>query len=308
MEVPALGLSRLISVAAFVLASIGVPAVAKSPIPAVAQAQQEQLKQAVDTFVSNAFSSNDKPLERRNNTICPLVAGLSKEQGEFILARLSQVAQAAGASLGGEKCNANFFIVFSRDPEPGLKRLENHHDAKGFDRETETQLRQFVDMPRPVRVWYNVGKTNVQGTILVAAILDPSSPAARHFPAPQGLDPEYNRLSPQLNSRLTQVAVTRDIVSVIVVVDSTQIRKFDFGQISDYIGMIGLARVNLDTDLGGAPTILSVFKDSESRPSEITVWDRASLHALYRLPQSNKQQLSELQAMVLSEITTKAQG
>jgi hypothetical protein len=42
---------------------------------------------------------------------------------------------------------------------------------------------------------------------------------------------------------------------------------------TNHIGMIGLAQIDLDKDLGEAPTILSLFKRSvESRPMEMTAW------------------------------------
>jgi hypothetical protein len=145
-----------------------------------------------------------------------------------------------------------------------------------------------------MRVWFNTEKTRVEGTLLVAAILDPSSGAARHFPAPQGLDPVYNRVSPDFSSRVNESPATRDILSVIVVIDTTLVRKFNFSQISDYISTIGLAPIDLEKDLGSVPTILNVFKDSgDARPMEMTVWDKALLHALYSTPQRSKAQLSD---------------
>jgi hypothetical protein len=93
------------------------------------QAQRGRLKHQVNVFVANAIVQThyDESLERWNNVkICPLVVGLNKEQGEFILARLSQIAKAAGAPLGPEKMQANLFVIFSKDPEPGLKQLANH--------------------------------------------------------------------------------------------------------------------------------------------------------------------------------------
>ena len=313
MDVPALRVrvSRLIPAAALVLANIGIAAGADPADQVAGQAQQERVKHEVDTFVSSAIvqSHHDEVLDRWNSEVCPLVAGLNKEQGEFILTRLSEIVKKAGAPLGDEKCNANFFVVFSKDPEPGLKRLANHHDAKAFNSETEAQLKQFVGTPRPVRVWYNAGKASVEGITLVSAILDPSSGAARHFSAPPGLDPVYNRVSPQVSSRLNLSPLTRDILSVIVVIDTTQVRKLNFGQISDYIGMLGLAQIDLDNDLGGAPSILKVFKDSgEPPPMEMTVWDKALLHALYSTPQRNKMQLSEMQTAMLNEIAAKTQN
>jgi len=115
-----------------------------------------------------------------------------------------------------------------------------------------------------------------------------------------------NTLPSQYGSRLNASLVTKDILSVIVVVDATKVRELNFGQLSDYVGMVGLAQIDLDKDLGDAPTILSLFKRSaESRPIEMSAWDRALLHALYSTPQRNKMQLSEMQTAALEDITTK---
>jgi hypothetical protein len=300
----------LLAAALALMTSIAVPCRADSIDPTSLPAQRDRLKHDVDTFVSNTIvTHDDAAFEHWNSEVCPLVAGLNEEQGEFILARLSQAIKIAGAPLGAEKCNPNFFVVFSKDPVPGLTRLLNHHDAKAFDSETEAQLKQFVETTRPVRVWYNVGKTRVEGVTIVSAILDPSSGAARHFSAPQGLDPVYNRVSPQFSSRVNESPVARDILSAIVVIDFTQVRTLNFGQISDYVGMIGLAHIDPDKDFASAPTILNVFKDSdESRPTEMTVWDKALLHALYHAPQRNKMQLSEMQTAAFEDITAKMQN
>jgi hypothetical protein len=55
--------------------------------------RERELKRQISNFVSSFDVTylNDS-LERWNTPICPLVAGLSSEAGEFVLARLSQVA------------------------------------------------------------------------------------------------------------------------------------------------------------------------------------------------------------------------
>jgi len=179
-----------------------------------AQRQREQLKHDVDGFVATAIvqSHYGESLERwTHEPVCPLVSGLKKERGEFVLARLSEIARAAGAPLGAENCKPNFFVIVSQ--------------------------------------------------------------------------------------------VTRDILSAIVVVDPTKILDLNFGQLTDYIAMIGLAEVDLDKDLGDAPTILSLFRNpAGSRPLEMTPWDRALLHALYNTSHKDKMQLSEMQTAALNEI------
>lgn len=44
-----------------------------------------------------------------------------------------------------------------------------------------------------------------------------------------------------------------------MVVDTGRIKGFNIGQLADYIAMIGLAQIRLDSDLGSAPTILRLF-------------------------------------------------
>ena len=71
--------------------------------------------------------------------------------------------------------------------------------------------------------------------------------------------------------------------------------------------MLGLAPVDLDKDLGAAPTILNQFRNStQLGPMEMTAWDRALLHALYSTPQKSKTQVSEIQTAMLKDIAAKA--
>jgi hypothetical protein len=88
------------------------------------EAQRESLKRQVRTFVSaiaaqrfrDSLARWEKP-----TTICPQVAGLPREEGEFVLGRLSGIALAAGAPLGPEHCKANFFVIVTEKPEELLK-------------------------------------------------------------------------------------------------------------------------------------------------------------------------------------------
>jgi hypothetical protein len=313
MDVPSLGSCRggWLVAALVILTSFAMPSGADSldQITVQSQRDREKLKREVNAFVATAIvqSHYDESLERWTYVpVCPLVAGLNKEQGEFILARLSQIAKTAGAPLAPEKCKPNLFVIVSSDPEPKLKKLVDRHNGEAFNYETGARLKTFVETPRPIRVWYNVGATSIDGAGMVSGFLDTGSIHVKKFAGANGPEPIVNTLPSQYGSRLNASLVTRDILSAIVVVDATRVRELNFGQLSDYIGMIGLAQINLDKDLGDAPTILSLFKHSaESRPMEMTAWDRALLHALYSTPQRNKMQLSEMQTAALEDITAK---
>jgi hypothetical protein len=102
--------------------------------------------------------------------------------------------------------------------------------------------------------------------------------------------------------------VVRNIESAILVVDPKQVHQLNIGQLVDYVALIGFAQINLDKEIGQAPSILKVFNATESSPPlEMTAWDRALLHALYSTPQNSVMQLSKMQTAAFKDITAKAQ-
>jgi hypothetical protein len=110
-----------------------------------------------------------------------------------------------------------------------------------------------------------------------------------------------------LGSRLT-VSAKRTIWSVIVVVDAKQVGSLNFGQLTDYVGFIGLAQINLDKPLGDAPSILKLFSaPADERPAQMTAWDRALLHGLYSTNLTDRVQTSQIQAVAFKDITANAQ-
>ena len=90
-----------------VLASISIPASADSLDQITVQAQRETLERQVRTFVSTIARQrfgDSLSMWEEPTVICPQVAGLPRDEGEFVLGRLSRLALAAGAPLGSEHC------------------------------------------------------------------------------------------------------------------------------------------------------------------------------------------------------------
>lgn len=87
------------------------------------KARRQTLERQVSAFVSAiSIAPSNEALARWENPtfICPLVGGLPRDDGEFILTRLSSIALAAGAPLGSAHCKPNFYIicVFRSMPAP----------------------------------------------------------------------------------------------------------------------------------------------------------------------------------------------
>ena len=257
-----------------------------------AQRERDRLRHEVNEFVSKAIvKPYDESLPRWDHPICPLVAGLNRDQGEFVLNRLSEIAVSANAPLGKEKCEPNFFVIVTGNPSAFLNELRHRKPAYFSYRRGVPPVERFIETPRPIRVWYNAKSIGADaGVAFTDALAASVGMGTASYPAFGGPS--------QMGSRITTMVV-EDIESAIVVVDATQIQKLNFGQLVDYIGLIGLAQINLDGDFAQAPTILKVFNASEtSLPLEMTRWDRALLRSLYGTPQKDRMQMSEMKTAV----------
>ena len=117
--------------------------------------ERKELEREVNEFVfAVAVRYLHDSLSRWNTPICPLVAGLPREQGEFVLGRLSQTASSAKAPLTGEHCKGNFNVIVTPQPETLIRQWQRRDPLMSNGRDGVGYLRDFRDVPRAVRVWY----------------------------------------------------------------------------------------------------------------------------------------------------------
>jgi hypothetical protein len=87
------------------------------------EAQRRDTEKRVQEFVSHVpiMSNSDESFARWDTPICPLIAGLPRDDGEFVLTRLSEIAASVGAPLDQRQCRANFIVLVTSDPVASLK-------------------------------------------------------------------------------------------------------------------------------------------------------------------------------------------
>jgi hypothetical protein len=260
----------------------------KGPLDTVTvegQRERKQVEREVNEFVfAVAVRSLHDSLSRWNTPICPLVAGLPKEQGEFVLARLSQIATEAKAPLAGEHCKADFYLIVTPQPEVLLRKWRAR-DPRMFDtRNGMGHLRSVLDTPRAVRVWYNIGFASSDGQPITSGSLS-AALVGTSFGL-NLLNANIPTNTVRMGTRLTYSAV-RSLSSVIVVVDANRAQELSVGQLADYVGMVGLAEVNQDAEVGPVPTILRLFRANPDPPQALSAWDQAFLASLYGVDQAS---------------------
>ena len=243
------------------------------------------VERRVRTFVNAiAVKPGDESLARWQNQIplCPLVAGMPKADGEYILSRVSKIATAAGAPLAPPNCKGNFFIVVTSDPE-GVIKAWSKRDVRIFGDETDqggTKIREFHSSS-PVRVWYNTEFYKLDGTPLgnLEGRTDDSARATRI---------ETNNY--------------RALSSVMAIVDTRRMKDVSFGQVAAYVAMVGLAQIRPQANVSGAPTILNLFDASGKAPPALTAWDESFLKALYHTRITDKAQMAEIKTAMVQDV------
>jgi hypothetical protein len=252
-------------------------------IPSVtveATRERKLIEQRIGHFVSSiTVNGMDQPLARWESPICPMVVGLTRSQGEFVLTRLSQIAKDAGAALDAEHCNTtNFELVVTDKPEEVVRDWFRRGAAQVNTDKGLGPLNRFIETSRPIRIWYNV-RTRCTGTETGHGTTATSC----------------SKVEQATRLRFDNGMRVRVISSCLVVVDSRQIKEITIGQMTDYIAMLGLAQIRENADPGDAPTILHLFGGPDTdRPQGLSRWDQDFLNALYHTDPRSTMRLTEI--------------
>jgi hypothetical protein len=241
------------------------------------------IERRVNTFVSGITTApylQSLARWQKEIPICPQVAGLPYDDGEYVLSRLSQIAAAAGASLAPEICQPNLRIIVSSVPDE-LIAAWYKREPWMFDDANGAKIRQFLHASTPVRVWYKTAYFNWDGR---PCLLNQGLPVCTQ----------------DANVRL---AALRDLSSVIVLIDARRTKDITMGQLAAYVAMVGLAEIRVNAKIGDALTILRLFTDPANAPTlGMSTWDEAYLKALYHTQHEDKTQLLAVKASMLNDV------
>src|SRR5215469_8584772 len=249
-------------------------------------AGRSELAPRVRTFVNQIVvpeNNGDDGIARWQDTpMCPLVSGLTREQGELILERLSEIARDAAVPLADAHCRPNLYILVNPQPEDLLRGMEKRNRAFtfGYDMslyppvETAASVvDEFIRTPRAVRVWYNADVKDPWGQPIVYCC-PPSAPCEPgvFFRCGQG----------HPGGSHVMLSAFPMFSRVFVIVDRTRLQGVESGQLADYVAMVGFAKLKPDARLSDAPTILTLFNGAaQDAPTGMTLWDQAFLRSMY---------------------------
>jgi hypothetical protein len=250
-------------------------------------ARRIELENRVSNFVYQiAATENEEGLPRWQKPVCPLVSGLSRQEGEFILERISEIARAAAVPLAGELCRPNLYIFVHPHPKELLQAMEkrNRVFTVGYDDTPPDVFDRFIATPLAVRVWYTTEERTLDGVLFVRR--------------PGDLPPRM-----RATGSLLDIGVLWELAHVFVVVDQTRLQGVTRGQLADYVGMVALADLRPSANRSDAPTILKLFDNApEAASAGMTEWDGAFLKALYATDRAATLQRSQIAHQMEREI------
>jgi hypothetical protein len=286
--------------------------------PEVIITPQRELATKITGFVNQLtdfdYGDSNRGLARWQDPVCPLVTGLPRGMAEYILGRISEIAQAAGVPLARESCrHENLFIIVSKHPETYLREQEQQHGADVFGGAEPMLINEFITTPRPVRTWYDTIERTPEGLPMYRMAF-PGNSASTAVPGPGGStatagvqsnsgDANTILANPWSQASHLVLNVVWAIRRVYVVVDSTQFKGVKLGQLADYVSMAGLAQIKLDPHLAGDSTILTLFDtDPRAASAGLTDWDRAFLKSIYAAEQKSVLARSAIAQEMVREI------
>jgi len=264
------------------------------------EAHRETLERRAQDFVSQITTGpSDESLQRWTRPMCPMVAGLTKAQGELVLTRVSQIARSVGAPLGPEQCQANLIIIVAPDPKQAIEAWRKRSSGQIFNGASPTTVRHFIETDHPVRAWYNARVYDSRGVALTDANV-----TFNHRGGEAG-----NRASVNSHASDTRIELNtvKDLAAVLLFVDARSLEHVQIGQLADYLGMVGLAKLDTAAHPAGAPTILNLFDGgdaSQPPPAGLTEWDEAFLRALYHTDARARMQRAAITRSIAHDVDT----
>lgn len=254
--------------------------------------RSEQIQSFVEQVAVAPPSVNQ--IGRWDDALCLSVAGLSEEQGQLVVDRVSARAQAVGLAPGRTGCRANVFVYFAADAGNFTRSLVDerkslfaYYHEENIATLGREALDSFIAAPRPVRWWHVIQTRGADGDRLGSGQAGSSAPPPPTDMGPPDPDGIEGAQAVRSNGSRLRAAERQDFNRAIVIVDGSRLSGYPLVSIADYIAMVTLAQIDPSAETRDYPTILNLFADDPDLVSfEMTTWDTAYLDGLYRSPRN----------------------
>lgn len=241
--------------------------------------------------------SDERPLARWEGDVCVGAVGLSPQDAQTLVDRISVRARAVGLNPGAPGCRANVMVIYAPDSDVLTRQIvDQRRDLLGYYADGSAvasgraELDEFANTSRPVRWWYvaSEGAGAIQsrpgaemdrqssGRSQAAAAATGAGDMSLSSGDIQGMD------SVRTNGTRARTALRNELTYALVIVDARRVANLQPTAWMDYVAMVSLAQIDPSANTQQFDTILNLFSTAESSQTALSQWDDAYLKALYR--------------------------
>jgi len=209
--------------------------------------------------------SDDEPLARFEDAICPGIVGLKVDAAEEMVGRIRGRAEEFGRRLAPEgDCTPNLVVAFVEDGLAFARRMQRDHGYI-FAELSQDDREIALHEEGPVRAILRVRARSRDG-----------------MPIPRREDMvDLPQTQMWMAHSKIYTATRNDILYSLILIDRDAIGGMTLGQLADYTAYRSLTRTLPQTPETRADSILSLFDGGATRPAGLTEFDKAYLHGLY---------------------------
>jgi hypothetical protein len=238
---------------------------------------------------------------RWQGRVCVGVHNLERTAAQYLVDRISALALEVGLAPGEPGCNPDVVVIFTADGrETASYIVENHAEVlrptgEGGQHRGLAGMGAFAESDRAIRWWHL--SMPVDARTGMPAIRTQGQPTT-----------SYPTVAVDGPSRIHS-GIRDAMQRVLIIVDSSKLNGTTWQQLGDYLAVVSLAQIDLETDPAAFDSILNLFSNPKAY-SGLTDWDRSYVHALYEFDQRRipSRQTGEIVSqMVRREIDNGAQ-
>jgi len=248
-----------------------------------------RLDTMIRSFIDEvAAPNNNRGLARWSGSVCVGAANLSNDAAQYLVDRVSTVADDLGLRPGTPGCSPNIIIVATDDADQLAQDMIDRSprafrmNGAGMDR-GGSALRRFAQSGTAVR-WWQVSmpvdaETGMRATRLPGDGSDNGAGGQAIMYAPHTQMRSASRLTTQVHDNLFRT---------FVLVDLNKMDGLTIDQLADYIAMVSFAQIDPTADTSRYTSILNLFSAPQAAASGLTDWDKAYLGGLYDAQRTQK--------------------
>ncbi len=241
------------------------------------------LDDMIRSFVTEVAEPNRRRgIARWADRLCVGVVNLRAEPAQYIVDRVSTVAEDLGLRTGAPGCAPNVVVIASAEADNLAGQLVRERrrglrmGGAGMDR-GGAALRDFAASDQPVR-WWQVS-IPVDADTGARAIRLPGE--CKGSCDAMGNNPgDYAPTTSIFAASRLSNEIVDELLRTVVILDMEQVGGVSAQQLADYVAMITLAQIDPEADTSGYATILNLFQSPDAAGG-LTDWDSAYLSGLY---------------------------